>query len=140
MLFRSCWHAFLSVGKKFWESDGLPPQTWSDSLVGRATAVRVGGDVVGLYVFLTGRQAMTLNRLPLEEAKQLYMNTLAEVRPATKGAVKMVRAWSWVNDPYAGGMYAYWRPGMIGRLKADMAKPANGVHFAGNTAATWNAP
>jgi monoamine oxidase len=126
-----CWHAYLSVAKKFWESDGLPPQTWSDSQIGRTNVVRDGKDIVGLYVFLTGRQAMTLNRLPMEDAKQAYMAALAAIRPATKGAVKMERAWSWVNDPYAGGMYAYWRPGMIGRLKADMAKPVNGVHFAG---------
>jgi monoamine oxidase len=127
----TCWHAYLSVASKFWEADGLPPGLWSDDLVGRINAVRAGGEIVGMYVFLTGRQAMRLNRLPMDAAKQAYMTALAAARPSTKGAVKMERAWSWVNDPYAGGMYAYWRPGMIARFKAEMAKPAGTIHFCG---------
>lgn len=127
----TCWHAYLSISGKFWEQDGLPIGIWSDSLIGRITPVREGDQIVGLYAFLTGQQAMRLNRMPIEAAGQAYIDELAAQRPSTKGQVKIVRAWSWVNDPYAGGMYAYWRPGMIARFKAAMAKPAGKIFFCG---------
>jgi monoamine oxidase len=127
----TCWHAYVSITGKYWESDDMPVGIWSDSTVGRITSVRDGNDVVGLYVFLTGKQAMYLNRLPMDAAKTAYMNALHTLRPAMKGKVKMQRAWSWVNDPYAGGMYAYWRPGMIAKFKDSMAKPYNNIHFCG---------
>jgi monoamine oxidase len=126
-----CWHAFLSLKGKYWESDGMPIGMWSDSLVGRMSPQRDGQDIVGLYVFLTGKQAMKLNRLPMDVAGQMYIDELAKQRPSTKGMVQFERGWSWVNDPYAGGMYAYWRPGMIAKFKADMAKPVNNIYFAG---------
>lgn len=132
-----CWHAYLSVKGKFWEADNMPAGMWSDSLVGRTLPIRDGAEVVGLYAFLTGKQAMRLNRMTLEAAGQAYMDALHRQRPATKGKVKLERAWSWVNDAYAGGMYAYWRPGMIAKFKEHMAKPAGNVYFCGeHTAAS----
>ncbi|MBM3514441.1 MAG: FAD-binding protein [Alphaproteobacteria bacterium] len=127
----TCWHAYLAVEGKFWEEDTMPIGIWSDGLLGRASPVRSGNDIVGLYAFTTGKQAMWLNRQPIEAASAAYVDALNAVRPSTKGKVKMVKAWSWVNDPYAGGMYAYWRPGMIARFKANMAKPHHGVFFCG---------
>lgn len=127
----TCWHAYISVKGKFWESDSMPIGIWSDSTVGRLSPIRVGDDIVGLYVFITGKQAMRLNRMPMDVAKQAYMDDLARIRPSTKGNVKMERAWSWVNDAYAGGMYAYWRPGMIAKFKDAQAKPYNNIYFCG---------
>jgi len=131
MPYGTCWHGFLSLKGKYWESDGMPIGMWSDGLLGRMSPQRDGQEIVGLYVFLTGKQAMKLNRLPLDVAGKMYVDELAKQRPSTKGLVKFERAWSWVNDPYAGGMYAYWRPGMIAKFKAGMSKPAGNVYFAG---------
>ncbi|MDX2222601.1 MAG: FAD-dependent oxidoreductase [Rhodospirillaceae bacterium] len=131
MPYGTCWHAYLSIKGKFWESDGLPIGIWSDSLLGRASPIKVGNDIVALYVFLTGKQAMRLNRMSMDAAGAAYIDELARLRPSTKGQVKLERAWSWVNDPYAGGMYAYWRPGMIARFQATMAQPFNNVFFCG---------
>ena len=127
----TCWHAFLSVKGKFWEADSMPAGMWSDGLVGRVSAMRNEQDVIGLYAFLTGKHAMRLSRMSLEAGGAAYVAELAKQRPSTKGQVKVERAWSWVNDPYAGGMYAYWRPGMIAKFKDSMAKPAGKIHFAG---------
>lgn len=127
----TCWHAYLAVDGKFWEEDNLPIGMWSDSLIGRTSPVRQGNDIVGLYAFTTGKQAMRLNRMTIEAASAAYVEELNAQRPSTKGKVRMVRAWSWVNDPYAGGMYAYWRPGMIARFKAEMAKPHHNIFFCG---------
>lgn len=127
----TCWHAYLSITGKFWEQDNLPIGIWSDSLIGRTSPVRQGNDIVGLYAFTTGKQAMRLNRMPMAAAEAAYIAELNAQRPSTKGQVAMTRSWSWVNDPYAGGMYAYWRPGMIARFKADMAKARGRIFFAG---------
>ncbi len=131
MPYGTCWHAFLSIKGKFWESDNMPIGMWSDSTVGRLSPMREGQNIVGLYAFLTGKQAMRLNRVSLDVASKMYVDDLAKQRPSTKGQVKVERAWSWVNDPYAGGMYAYWRPGMIAKFKDTMATPVNGIYFAG---------
>ncbi len=131
MPYGTCWHAYLSVTGKFWEQDNLPIGLWSDSLIGRLSPIRSGADIVALYAFTTGKQAMRLNRMPMDAAGAAYLAELNAQRPSTKGQVKLTRAWSWVNDPYAGGMYAYWRPGMIARFKSEMAKPHGNIFFCG---------
>lgn len=131
MPYGSCFHAVIQADAPYWNDDGLPPGMWMDTTPGRISAMAEDGDVVGLYVFVTGRLAEFLNRMPKEQADQRLIADLVAARPAAKGKVKVARSWSWVRDPYAGGMYAYWRPGMIAKYKGEMAKPTGGVHFAG---------
>jgi monoamine oxidase len=131
MPYGSCFHAVIHADAPYWDDDGLPPGMWMDTAPGRVSAMADDGEVVGLYVFVTGRLAEFLNRLPKDQADARLIANLVAARPAAKGKVKVARSWSWVRDPYAGGMYAYWRPGMIAKYKSEMTKPAGGVHFAG---------
>ena len=131
MSYGACFHAFLETDAHYWEDDGLPAGMWMDTTPGRMGPQTENGEAVGLYVFSTGRLAQYLNRLPQEAADARLISDLVAARPAAKGKVRVVRSWSWVNDPYAGGTYAFWRPGMIAKYKTDMVKPAGSVHFAG---------
>jgi len=123
-----CFHALLESKYPYWEDDGLPPGIWMDKIPGRISML---GNSIGLYVFATGRLAQFLNRLPKEDAEKQILFSLKQARPASDGKVKILSSWSWVNDPYAGGMYAYWRPGMIRRYKNKMSEVFGLVHFAG---------
>lgn len=129
--YTSCFHAFIDVKSPFWEKDGLPPGMWMDTSPGRIGVHMDGDQVAGLYVFSTGRLAEFLNRLPREAAEKRLLDDIVRARPAARNQLRVVRSWSWVNDPYAGGMYAYWAPGMISRYQKSMALETNGVHFAG---------
>jgi len=131
MPYGACFHAIVETDRNYWEDDGLPPGMWMDTTPGRISAQAVDGEVVGLYVFSTGRLAQYLSRLPKEAADRRIIADIEAARPAAKGHVKVRRSWSWVNDPYAGGMYAFWRPGMIANYKGAMATPTGGVYFAG---------
>jgi monoamine oxidase len=127
----SCFHAFIETDAPYWDNDGLPAGMWMDSTPGRMGPQTDNGEAVGMYVFSTGRLASFLNRIPKDQADARLIADLIAARPAAKGKVRVVRSWSWTNDPYAGGMYAYWRPGMIAKYKESMAQPAGVIHFAG---------
>lgn len=129
----SCFHAFVETDAPYWENDGLPAGMWMDTTPGRmGPQTEVGGsEAVGMYVFSTGRLAQRLNRMSQAQAEARLIEDLVAARPAAKGKVRVARSWSWSNDPYAGGMYAFWRPGMIAKYQARMTVPANGIHFAG---------
>ena len=131
MPYGSCFHAFVETDSNYWEDDGLPAGMWMDTTPGRIGPQTENGEAVGIYVFSTGRLAQYLNRLPKDAADARLIADLEAARPAAKGKIRVGRSWSWTNDPYAGGMYAYWRPGMIAKYKDKMAQPAGPVHFAG---------
>lgn len=131
MPYGACFHAVLEVDRNYWEDDGLPAGMWMDTTPGRMGPQTDNGEAVGMYVFSTGRLAQYLNRMPKDAADARIIADLEAARPAAKGRVRVARSWSWVRDPYAGGMYAYWRPGMIAKYKNKMAQPAGPVHFAG---------
>ncbi|MEQ8509167.1 MAG: FAD-dependent oxidoreductase [Rhodospirillaceae bacterium] len=127
----ACFHAFVETDAPYWEDDGLPAGMWMDTTPGRMGPQTENGEAVGQYVFATGRLASYLNRLPQAQAEARLIADLVAARPAAKGKVRVRRSWSWSNDPYAGGMYAYWRPGMIAKYKEKMIQPTGGIHFAG---------
>lgn len=131
MPYGACFHAFVETDSNYWEDDGLPPSMWMDTTPGRIGPQTENGEAVGIYVFSTGRLAQYLNRLPKDAADARLIRDLVAARPAAKGKIRVRRSWSWSNDPYAGGMYSFWRPGMIANFKEKMAQPAGPIHFAG---------
>lgn len=66
-----------------------------------------------------------------EDATQYVLNELAVMRPATRGALRPLRAWSMQNDRFAGGSYATWAPGQIPRFNNALIAPWGRWHFAG---------
>jgi monoamine oxidase len=120
--------------RKFWEDDGLPSSMWTDTLAGRFMALRYGSDpneVTSFMAFVNGFAADRLDRLPPDVAVQAILADLERARPATKGALRAVKVWSWQRDPFAGGAYACWGPGQITAYANEFEKPAGRIHFAG---------
>ncbi len=61
---------------------------------------------------------------------------LARLRPPAQGQLHAIRIHSNQNDPFFGGSYAYWKPGMPLRFAQAMSRPHGDVHFAGEHTAT----
>lgn len=128
--------------RKFWEEDGLPPSMWTDGPSARFMALRNDPsnptDVTSFMAFANDRVANYLDRLGPEAASQFVLNYLARIRPSTKGALKLVKFYSWQLDPFAGGAYAAWRPGQLTKFGHAVAQPAGRIHFAGEHTAFAN--
>ena len=123
------------TSKKYWEADDLPPSMWSDRLFGRFMALRNNPDqpdeVTSLIAYTNGRAAMALDRYEPEEAIARVTHELEQARPSLKGALEVVKYWSWTRSPFAGGTYAYWKPNQITRFSNLLSTPHDRIHFAG---------
>ncbi|MEM9570457.1 MAG: NAD(P)/FAD-dependent oxidoreductase [Pseudomonadota bacterium] len=135
-------HLHFVPTRKFWDDDGLPPSMWTDGPTARFMALRNDPanpeDITSFIAFANDRVANHLDRLGPELSSQYILNYLAQIRPATKGALQFVKFWSWQLDPFAGGAYAAWRPGQLTRLGRHVAAPAGRIHFAGEHTAFAN--
>jgi monoamine oxidase len=123
---------YFRITRPFWEQDGLPGTMWTDSALERIFPLRdPDGEVVGLVSHADGPGAQRLDSMDEEQRHRFAEQVLAELRPATKGAVEAVASVSWANDPFAGGAYPFYAPGQIGRLRPATAQPLGRLHFAG---------
>lgn len=128
--------------KKYWEEDGLPQSMWCDNLAGRFMALkndlRDPERVTSCVAFLNSNVALEIDKMKQADAIALVTKTLEEMRPSLKGALDFVYYWTWVNNPYAGGAYAYWKPGEISSFANKLADPIGRIHFAGEHTAVMN--
>lgn len=123
------------TSKKYWEQDELPPSMWSDRLFGRFMALKNNpeqpDEVTSLIAYTNGRAALALDRYTKDEAIARVTSQLVEARPSLKGALRVVKYWSWTRNPLAGGTYAYWQPGQMTRFAKALSRPHQRIHFAG---------
>ena len=119
--------------RKYWEDDGLPPSMWTDTLAGRFMALNygTGGEVTTCLAFVNGFAADKLDRLPPDIAVAAILADLARARPATRGALRPVKTWSWQRDVFAGGAYACWAPGQIAAFANEIGNSVDRIHFCG---------
>jgi monoamine oxidase len=78
-----------------------------------------------------GRHAERLDTLPATDAAALVTGEIESARPAARGQLEFVGRESWGSNPYAGGGWAYFRPGQVRRFGAAMAAPRGRLHFCG---------
>jgi monoamine oxidase len=124
----------LHASKRFWETDGMEPSMWTDSHLGRVSAIYHGADadeVSSLVVSAFGPAAQHLDRLGPEGAARFVVAEIERIRPAAKGALSVSGQHSWTRDPYAGGAWAYFHPGTVTRFLPEMFAANGRVHFCG---------
>jgi monoamine oxidase len=124
----------LQVTKPFWEQDGLEPSMWTDSPIGRVSAIYHESDdakVSSLLVSAFGPGARHLDRLGREGAARYVVAQIEQMRPAAKGALQVVDQHSWEQDPFAGGAWSYFNPGTVTKFLPAMLQPQGRVHFCG---------
>ena len=127
--------------EKYWEKDGLPPSMWTDELCGRFMALKNDlsdpDKVTSCVAYTNTDVAVKLSKMKESEAIQKVTDAIYRIRPSAEGALKQVHFWKWSNNPYAGGAYAYWKPGQITKYANLMGNPNGRIHFAGEHTAKF---
>lgn len=124
----------MIAAKPYWEEDGLNPSMWSDGITGTLYAQRFGADareVTSLTAWARGLNAQYLDRLGAEGAGRAVVAELERLRPAARGALRVVKVHSWALDPFAAGDWAYFRPGQITAFAQTLALPHGRLFFCG---------
>ena len=132
---------FLVPTRRFWESDGLALNMWTDGPIGTLSVQRFGDDpneVTGFVANPRGLAATWLDRLPAAEAKARVLAEIERIRPATKGALRVAAMHSWADDRHAAGDWAVYQPGQITAFGNAMGLAAGRLHFCGEHTARAN--
>jgi monoamine oxidase len=69
--------------------------------------------------------------MPANAAGSAVIAEIERIRPAAAGALEFAALHSWGADPYAGGAWAYFRPGEVTRYAAKLGAPHGRLHFCG---------
>ena len=132
---------YFACRSAYWNSDGYSPSMFTDGTAGMVVANRRGEDpaaVTGLTSWAMGPNAERLDALGEQRAAQIVISEIEAVRPAARGQIEYVGRNSWGADVFAGGGWAYFRPGQVRRLAPAMAAPHGRIHFAGEHLAQAN--
>lgn len=123
---------FFEIEKTFWEQDDMPMIFWTDTPAGRLF-ISAGADDAPAYVktWSTGLAAKALDQMNEADALALLLAEIHKARPATVGAIRPVRTWSWQQDAFAGGTYAAWAPGQVSTIVPTIGAPHGNIFFAG---------
>jgi monoamine oxidase len=65
------------------------------------------------------------------DAGRAVIGAIEALRPAATGQLELIGLKSWGGDRFAGGAWAYFRPGQVRQFAADMATPTGRIHFCG---------
>ena len=125
---------YLVPKRKFWERDGYAPSLFTDSGAGMIAAARNGSnpnEVSSIACWILGDAAAALDRLPADAAGRAVIAEIERIRPAAAGALEFAALHSWGADPYAGGAWAYFRPGEVTRYAAKLGAAHGRLHFCG---------
>ena len=118
--------------RAFWESDGLPVNMWNDGPLQRLMAVPGSdGNVERLIVWLNGDAADRADQLAPDARMQWAMDQLAQLRPASAGALQPLATRSWGDDPFAMGAFSEIAPGRVADTVQWSGRPLGHIHFAG---------
>lgn len=125
---------YFDVTAPFWERDGLPKATWTDGPFERFLwSDRPGAPHGVLFAQVRGDNALRLMRRHRSAAQRLAAVEafFLSVRPAARGAVRAVRVADYTANPYQGGGWAVFRPGLARAAMEAFAAPAGRVWFCG---------
>ena len=131
--------AFLTVTSPFWEEDGFAPGMWTNSIVGTVIPQKFGKtpeEITGLTLQARGQLAQYWDRMGKDALLASVTSELEKMRPAAKGKLRGAAYFSWSNEAFNAGDWAYFTPGQVSRYVGEMAKPAGRLHFCGEHTGT----
>ena len=132
MAYRPTTKFYLHPTAPYWEEDGFEPTLWTDTELERSFAlVEKDGSIESILMWINGAGAQVIDRMPVEEAKQYVLNTMAKLRPASKGKLEVIFHHAWGQDPLIGGCSHLYGPGQVTQLAEEIPKPVGRVYFAG---------
>ncbi len=123
---------YLQPTAPFWDDDGYEPTMWTDSPIERVFAAQdADKNVHTLLVWINGQGGQRMDKLGEAGSKQLVLDTMARLRPASKGKLEVVGYHSWGNTPYISGCGASFSAGQVQSFGKTILAPEGRIHFAG---------
>jgi monoamine oxidase len=129
----------LQARSRFWSSADLngsartdrATETWDSTFDQTATrrgilAVNTGGAVGRTIVDITP-----------DESVKVGIGLAADAFPAIGSQVEKGVVQRWAAEPWSRGAFAVFGPGQMSALMPSMARPENGLHFAGEHTSSW---
>ncbi len=123
---------YLHPTAPYWEADGFEPTMWTDTALERTFAlVEEDGSIESILMWINGAGVETIDRMPLEDAKHYVLDTMAKIRPASKGNLEVIYHYAWGQEPFIGGCGSLYGPGQVTQLAEEIPKPVDRLYFAG---------
>ena len=121
----------MEATEPFWENDVGDPGLYTDTPIERVFASTNEEGAYVLNSWINGNAAYRLDSLPTESVAELVVDTLAKIRPASKGKVKVMKVHSWAKHSASGCCRHTYEAGQVGQWADVMAKPWSRLHLAG---------
>ena len=120
------------VEAPFWKSAGWGGSWWTDNLLGRIfTRPIPGTSRFNMTVWINGDDCDALNAMDEATCIDRISRALWDLMPDAREVTSVGQLVRWSNDPFAGGVWALWRPGQAATAHAALRAPAGRVFFAG---------
>jgi monoamine oxidase len=127
---------YLQSRRRFWTEAGHAANAFTDlpiQLVAEHPFARpadLGARAI-LECHIKGAEAERMADKGQDAQLAAALADLEKVHPGIGSYVEGGTSVSWGTDPWAGGGYAFWKPGELTRWLPELARPAGRVHFAG---------
>jgi len=127
---------YLQARRRFWRDAGDSGDAFTDlpiRQVAEHPLVRPAnqGPRGLLECHVKGPEAERLAAMDRAAQLALAVQHLEQVHPGFKSHFEVGTAVAWGTDPWAGGGYAWWKPGQLTEWGPRLAAPEGRVHFGG---------
>jgi monoamine oxidase len=127
---------FLQVRRRVWQEAGASGVAFTDlpiQMVQEQPLVRGGAATARgiIECHVKGPEARRVAALDPAAQLAFAAEHLEKVYPGIRSQVETGAAVAWGADPWAGGGYAWWKPGQLTGWVPELARPEGRIHFAG---------
>jgi monoamine oxidase len=132
---------FMQTRRRFWLDDhiagggnsDLPIELFAEQPFVRPEGLGPRGIIES---HIRGPEALAVSALDLDRQIAFAAEWMEKIHPGFRGYVEGGTSVSWHEDPWAGGGYAWWKPGQLTTWMPELARPEGRVHFAGEHTST----
>ncbi len=122
---------WLDRGETGWAATDDPMDIWDYT---RDQPGRRG--ILGAY--LSGRIAETVTTLTPRGRERFVLERMERAHPGVTAHFELGTSHSWIEDPWARGAAAEFRPGQMSRYYAALRAPEGRIYFAGEYTSPWS--
>jgi monoamine oxidase len=124
---------FMTVDAPFWQQDGASQEMWTDGPIARIFHLPSETDPNGILCgWISGDGVDAVRHMSEAQMGRFVVDTLARLRPSSRGHVTVSHVHHWGAQPGALGHIASSAPGDIGRYGDALRQPVGALHFAGD--------
>lgn len=131
--YASVTRTYVESATRFWEPLKLPPTVITDlpaMLINHQTAAQDGPRAI-LESYASGANARVYAAQSDKDTISDIETTIAAIYGVAPTIFEKATRFSWDDEPYAKGGYAWFLPGDMGVLLPTIAQPEGRLHFAG---------